>query len=530
MKQIIFLIILTSIPLMSLFHPGIPATHDGPDHIARIANFYQSLSEGNLVPRWAGNLNWGYGHPILMFLYPLPSYVASLFHSLSFNIADSMKLVFGSTYIVSVLAMYLWLKKLVGAWPAAAGALLYGFAPYRFVDLYVRGAVGEHVAFAFAPLVFYGLSSRRFIVTSLAVFALILSHNAVSIMFMPLIILYIVYLYWYETKKSGTFFILAVGAVFFGITLSVFFWFPAYFEGKYTLRDIVTKGEFVNRFVLFDRFFYSPWSSGGSEELSKELGIVHWVGAAGALWFLGRVRDKRQHTFIVGSLAVLAVSLFLMTGQAGYIWEKITLLQKFQFPWRILSVSVFVSSVLGAFAYAQIPGKYQKFGMCVAAIALLLVTRPMWQANGYIEKPQSYYAGIYDSTTDTGESSPIWSVRFMEKRFGASLEVIDGQAHIEQTKRTSTRHEYIVTASRETRLVENTLYFPGWEVWVEGARAELQFQDPQYRGLITFSVPDGKHTVVVEFKDTKVRTAANYLSLIAFAALGVVAIYPIWKK
>src|SRR3990167_5350986 len=127
---LLLIIFLGIIPLLDLFHPGLPLTHDGQDHVARIANFYQSLSEGNVVPRWAANLNWGYGHPILMFLYPLPSYIASLFHAIGFSFIDSTKLVFAVSYIASIVTMYLWIR---AAWGSVAGfnaAILYGFAPY----------------------------------------------------------------------------------------------------------------------------------------------------------------------------------------------------------------------------------------------------------------------------------------------------------------------------------------------------------------------------------------------------------------
>ena len=75
-----WLILVSILPLVPMVHEGIPLTHDGRIHIARIANFYASLTEGNVVPRWASNLNWGYGSPIIEFVYPLTSYVASLFH------------------------------------------------------------------------------------------------------------------------------------------------------------------------------------------------------------------------------------------------------------------------------------------------------------------------------------------------------------------------------------------------------------------------------------------------------------------
>src|SRR3989344_6610273 len=108
-KYFFFLLLLgiSTIAIIDLFNPGVPLTHDGRDHVVRIANFYQGLTDGIFVPRWAGNLNWAYGHPILMFLYPLPSYVTSFFHALGFSFVDSTKLVFAVSYIASLLAMYL---------------------------------------------------------------------------------------------------------------------------------------------------------------------------------------------------------------------------------------------------------------------------------------------------------------------------------------------------------------------------------------------------------------------------------------
>src|SRR3989344_7836935 len=136
------IILFSLIPLLDYLHPGLPITHDGQDHVARIANFYQSLSEGNLIPRWGSNLNWGFGHPILMFLYPAPSYIASVFIFLGYSLVDSVKIVFGLTFIISGIGMYLWINRLLVMYAGIVAAILYMFAPYRFVNLYVRGAIG----------------------------------------------------------------------------------------------------------------------------------------------------------------------------------------------------------------------------------------------------------------------------------------------------------------------------------------------------------------------------------------------------
>src|SRR5260221_11806227 len=273
LRSILILAGILFVPLLNLLHPGMFVAHDSLDHVARIASFSLSLSEGNWIPRWAGNLNWGYGHPILMFLYPLPSYAASVFHAIGFSFVDSTKLIFALAYTASILTMYIWLRAHFAKSSSFIGALLYAFAPYRFVDLYVRGAIGEHVAFVFPPLLYLGLyrlslekrSLRWFLLLTIATAALILSHNALSIMFLAFGFVYATYIFFVVTKHKKRFFILSITGIVFGFMLSSFFWIPAFFEGKYTLRDIVTKGEFGDRFVPVLWFFYSPWNySGGN--------------------------------------------------------------------------------------------------------------------------------------------------------------------------------------------------------------------------------------------------------------------------
>lgn len=536
---IILLLILSTLPLLDLFHSGLPITHDGQDHVARIANFYQSLSEGNLVPRWAANLNWGFGHPILMFLYPLPSYIGSLFHFIGFSLVDSTKLVFAVGFIASTLAMFFWVASQWGTFAGLVAGLLYGFAPYRFVDLYIRGAIGEHIAFVFPPIIFYGLlmlarqkkTWKWGAMTALSTAALVLSHNAVSLMFLPLIVLYGLYLYFFEVTYKKCFIVQSVYAILLGFALSAFFWVPAFFEGKYTLRDIVTKGTLVDRFVPFSWFLYSPWNYGGGSQFSKSLGFFQWVTVGASLVMLWQSKINKNKWFLGITLLILFLSLLLMTSWSAILWEKISLFQKFQFPWRLLTVSVFTVSLLGALVASSIPRRLIFVATIISVTAIFFSTYQMWHSSLYSAKPQEFYTSIYDGTTDTGESSPIWSVRFMEKRPAAPLEVIEGDANIIIAERTTTKHLYNIDAKKKSRILENTLYFPGWEVLVDGRKTDIEFQDPGYRGLMTFMVEFGTHSVAVVLKDTKLRMFANQVSIAGFVVLiGSVIIPVVWKR
>lgn len=513
MRTIVVILLVSLLPLLSLVRPGVPYVHDGQDHVTRIANFYQALTEGIIVPRWGANLNWGYGHPVLMFLYPFPSYVASLVHMLGFSFVDSTKLVFALAYLASGVTMFLWMNAAWGLTAGFVGSLLYQFAPYRFVDLHVRGALGEHVAFIFPPLVLYCILKKKWIGFSLSLAALILSHNAVSLMFLPIIVLWALY-----QKKLFTFqFILYT---FLSFALSAFFWVPAVLEGKFTLRDIVTAGQ-IKEFVPWVKFFYSPWSYGDGNTLTKSLGFAQWIGIAASIWFFVKTKNR-----IIGTLLVLLIcSLFIMTPTSAFIWRKFTFLEKFQFPWRFLSLSVFLAATLGGISISK------KKILIPFAIFALVATAPMWRPKDFKIRHESFYTGVYPGTTDTGESSPIWSVRFMERTPANHLEVVDGEATVKEVKRTTTTHEYEIIASKPTLMLENTLYFPGWNIYLDGVATDIQFQNPSYRGLMTFRVTEETKHVRVVFEDTKVRKAANMVSAASFILLGLVSVGGfVWQK
>lgn len=580
----ILIICLSLIPLIDLLHPGLPFTHDGRDHVARIANFYQNLQEGNFIPRWAGNLNWGYGHPVLMFLYPLQSYFASIFHYSGFSFVDSTKMVFAISYILSGLTMYLWLKEFLPKQGAFIGSLLYIFAPYRFVDLYVRGAIGEHVAFIFPPMVLYfllkisnsinltgqrkmpapylrsgdaktktsgaskqsmGENGKYLIFGSLSLAALILSHNAISLMFLPIIMLYIIFLI-FNSKNKLSLILNTCFLILMGFSLSAFFWMPALAEGKYTLRDIVTSGSIEKNFANFFQLIYGPWSYGISGQFTLQIGILHWLSVLFAFPVCFYLYKKKNSLFVftIGILIIFFISIFLVTGYSQIIWKNISIMQKFQFPWRFLSVSVFTSSVIGALVLSYFPkstnppllkregqgGSKNTVFLIILTSIILFLNKGYWHAKSYLYFPDSYYSSVYKGTTDTGESSPIWSVRFMEKQPKSQIEVISGKAGIKKLISSSTFHEYLVDAESTARLKENTLFFPGWTVMVDNKPVEVQYQDPDYRGIMTFKITKGMHDVVVKFEETKTRLVADIISGSSFLILVIISIAAVIKS
>jgi hypothetical protein len=147
-------------------------------------------------------------------------------------------------------------------------------------------------------------------------------------MFIPVFALYAMYILRYEAIQRILFFFLAKIAILLGFGLSAFFWIPAFFEGKYTLRDIVTAGEVLTRFVPWNHFVYSPWSFGGTDLLSKSLGLAGILTVMVSLFGIRKLHMKKERILLYGSVFLLMVTLVLMTELSKPVWSAITLLQK----------------------------------------------------------------------------------------------------------------------------------------------------------------------------------------------------------
>ena len=196
---IITLVILSIPALKSLTQSGFYTSHDGETHAARIAQYYQAITDGQLPPRFAGSFYNGLGSPIFVYIYPLPYFLGSALHALTFSFVDSFKILMAASLVFSGVFSYLWLAEILKSEKAAfLGALFYAWVPYRFLLIYVRGSLSEVLAYTFLPLVLFcltKLSATRNLLwiasTAVATSLLLLSQNLVAAITLPTVIGYL---------------------------------------------------------------------------------------------------------------------------------------------------------------------------------------------------------------------------------------------------------------------------------------------------------------------------------------------------
>lgn len=538
--NIVFLSILASFLVLDpLLHKGIFQAHDMPSNLINFGGFYAALLEGNIVPRWLGNIGNLYGSPTMIFYYPLSYYLASIIRLFGFSLIDTTKIFILITFIASVVITYIWLKKHTSPIAAMGGALLFGYAPYRITDIYARGSIAENTAFMFIPFIAYQIyllcekpNIRKLIFLSITISALILSHLFLVIIFAPFFILYLFYL-----KPNISRIIILLVSIFLTINLTAFYTIPLLLESKYTHYDIspFNGSGYATQFLNIKQMLLPNWTFidmyGNKEYQTYQIGLLQIVILLVSLpiiflfnkHFL--VTKNIRKLYILG-LFSLILSIFLMLPISNFLYKIITPLQKIVFPWRFLSLTVFSFCIITSCMINSLIYRLQRIILFLIILIGLILYIPHAMGHNYQTYTDEHYLYDISITTDGFVTLPKWAAQpDIYPKVSDRYQIITGEAVLTPLLKTSTKHLYNINAKVDTRIADSTFYFPGWKVFLDKKPVNIEFQDPNYRGIITFNVPKGEHYLEVVFQNTRLRLVADTISLLTAFVLLITYIY-----
>lgn len=552
---IFFLVILSFPALKNLAIPGFYTSHDGENHTARMAQYYNALKDGQFPPRFAGNFYNGLGSPIFVYVYPLPYLIGSLIHLIGFSYANSFKILMGLSFIFSGLFSYLWFKELFKTERAAfLGALFYMWAPYRFLLIYVRASLSEALAYTFVPLAFYSftkLSAKnniRWVAVSAISYSLILlSQNLVALMISPVLLIYSLLI---TNIKSPKTLILPMISFGWGILIAAVTYLPSILERKFVRFDENISNNYLGHFATLKQLFYSPWGFGFdlpgtvNDQMSLQIGLAHIFVAVVVLGtllvFLKKNLKNPKLIFLTTFFLLVFIASIFLTVQSGYsleIWQKFKLSQIIDIPWRFLGLITLSSAFFAA--YSQ---KYIKtpilFFLLIASV--LFLNRNHLRINLPINYDDRFFNDYYGTATQYNEFTPVWrQTTRVPIGFDPNLKVdiIKGEAAISNVNYNSQKINFTVNCQTDsTKIIVNKFYFPGVEVKIDNLKKELGKgydisnsqsltldKDVDKSGLIMMNVEKGSHAIAVNYKETPIRFAANIISALSIlAALGFV--------
>lgn len=511
-----------------LLHQGIFKAHDIETNIIYFGSFFSSLSEGNIIPRWAGNIANLYGSPTIMFFYPFSYYLTSPLRFIGLSLIDTMKFFIFLSFIASGLFMYIWLRRHFNKISSLVGAFLYIYAPYRINDIYARGSVAENTAFMTTPLAFLSLyllcqkqDFKRVLFLTFVISTFLLSHPFLFLVFSPFFLTYVIYL---RLDRNKIRLLCLSGLLTLG--LISFYVLPLLMENKYTHYDMSPfNGQFYfEQFVTLEQLIQPQWTFidrvGKLEYQTYQIGLLQ-IGLfiISIVIFLykkfSRASFQSLQFLFLASVVNFLFSIFLMLGISNPLYKLVTPLQRIEFPWRFLALNLFSVSLMTTIVVQIIKHTYTKIIFVVTILLTgIILYLPHAKGHDYRMISDDYYLYEITENTDAFATLPKWAAQPDKyPRQTNRSKVIEGEASLTPLLLTSTKHIYSSTSPIKSRLMDATFYFPGWTVLLDGKPIQIEFQDPDYRGIITFEVPEGKHLIEVVFQQTKLRLLADMISI-----------------
>ncbi|MBI4037239.1 glycosyltransferase family 39 protein [Candidatus Daviesbacteria bacterium] len=539
----ILLLILTVPSFFTLLRPGFFPMQDDLQAF-RIQQMDKCFQDLQIPCRWVPDPGYQYGYPQFNYYPPSVYYLGEITHLIGFQIIDAVKILFILGFVLSAVTMFIFLRSWLGEWPALLGSMLYTYAPYKAVDVYVRGAMSEFWSFVFFPLIFWSsyqlikFNKTKYLAwLALSVGLLLITHNLMSMIFLPVAAVWS--LIWVYLEKKWQILPKLILGASLGLGLAAFFTLPVIWEKQYVHVESMLGGYFDYRqhFVDLNQLFISNhWGYGSSylgpnDDLSLSTGQVQWLISLLAVilsCFYFKKDKKRATVVFILALTTLLV-LFLTHQKSSFIWAKIGILSWLQFPWRILADSVFLLSILGAVAVSLIGKKKVALSLGATLVLLLFIMygsffRPLkWFAMSDQEK----FSGILwekELTISIFDYLPIYAKLPPINKAPVYPEVLDGSATFLNYQKGSDYQFGQVKVTSNAKIRLPLFDFPGMKVKIDGQIVKHNHNDCRYEefclGLITFDISKGDHTIEAKLNNTPVRTVGNILTAFSILAVG----------
>lgn len=512
-------------------------THHDDMQIIRLYEMGKCLADKQIPCRWVPDLGNLYGYPLFNYYAPLPYYFGAIIYFLTQSLLFSFKLMFAVPFLVSYIFMYLLGDRFWGKKGGSLAAIFYSFAPYKALDFYVRGAMGEMWALMFFPAIFWAVakleeksSIGNLLLLGVFLAGLITSHNLSSMIFLPIVLLWMILLFF--KKKNKKFIWFSLGSIILALFLSAFYLLPVTFEKDLVHLETTVEGYFSYtehfkgfRKLLIERF----WGYGSSvrevpggekDGLSYQIGWVHLLGLIFAI-VASRVLWKKNRwlcSIIIFSVLVTFVSVFMINPRSITVWQSIDPLKYLQFPWRFLLLIIFfISFISGSIFTLNFQKKNLLWLIMIAAVVILNFTyfRPEKFTN--ITDDELLSGTNWDKQIKRSiyDYLPIFAKEPPAELAKARYEILTGDSNVFDLKEGTDWFTFKTNTNSHTIIRLSQYYFPNWVIYIDDKPAKIEYTNNSL-GLMTIILGKGDHIVRAKLYDTPIRSIANTMSVVGF--------------
>ncbi|MBE6152553.1 MAG: hypothetical protein E7165_04505 [Firmicutes bacterium] len=362
---ILFLAVVAIISSFTLIViPNISRGHDLAFHLSRISaikdNLKLGIIGGYIYPNYLGG--YGYGNPLF---YPdIFLYIPAILSYFGLSVINSYKIFLLMISFFSILSMYICVKGISDNKKSAIiSSIVYGFASYRLVDLFTRAALGESLAFIFAPLVIYGIyeiiygNQKKYYFLIIGMSGLILSHLiSTYLMGILLVMMCIINIKRFFQEKSRIFSLIKAAIITF--LLTGFYLLPMLeqmLDGQFLFNNLNETSKLLERSLpIWSIFIEFPY------HVFRELWIPTGLGISFMIIVYYFIKSYKQTSNFV-RFCIISGLILLICSTNLFPWDICqSILSPIQFPWRFYFLVVLMLSIGAGLLFKEIKSNSDK--------------------------------------------------------------------------------------------------------------------------------------------------------------------------
>lgn len=508
-------------------------------HLVRIEGLKGAILEGQfpVVIHPEGLQGNGY----LASMYPhMFLYIAALLRIAGVSMALSYKTMMFLANIATAYVTYIALKSMTSSRTAMyMGTALYVLLPYRFTNIYARGAVGEALALTFFPLIIAGfyhvlLADKKKWYYLVIGFTGVLQSHVLSMIFMAVIFGAACLVWVKDLLREKRWLYLCKAA---GLTVLLNLWFAVpfvffYFKESLSMQSLAFSN--YAEYAINPSFFLETLDPESNRYLSFGIPIVALAGIS-VIKMICEGLAAKLDKYLAYLFTAGCVLSFMLTGYfAAEDFMEIGIFEKLftmiQFPWRLFGPAAALFLFAGSIwlVRSKLLGRYAK------TIAIVLVGINLLSG---LTVPNGNDNFAYEKMTDTHSTGHESKITGIPKSDATIVEPYEWRIHsvmdhqlrvtplasdselvtIESFEKEGTHSFLTYTASVEGQYIEFPIMnYIGYQAKDENGR-QLPIETGDEGRLRVPLYADGKeHSITVRYAGLFLFKAAAAVSLITY--------------
>lgn len=495
---ILFFSIICMLPAYIFDWPG----QDARIHGQWTKNFVEILSEGNLYPRFAYNMFFGFGSFVFYFYPPVSFYFNSIFSFLGNDTNYYFTAISASANLslfFSGISAFFWLRNKADDNAALLCALFYMVLPiHLLVDFYIAGAIAQFWCYVWFPLILLSsemIGARQkygipILAVSLAL--LVMTNVPTAIVFAPFATIYALVIS--ERREWPRFLV----AGWFALGLASIYILPVLAYRHLVNIDLHwVDGYGFNYYDYFlEKNLFEP-----DQSFRVVILVSAVITTVYGLVFISKSQGKLKKLI----LSFMATAFFMCFSVSNFAWIVFPLLEKIQFPRRFLVVST-VFILLAAIFSLKVDSRnaMKRIGMLIITLVIVnfvIVFRSTSIVNSERNKIlRNYYDNNVEAFPSYLPSTNVIPFFYssIDKVSNCQQIQTSGIGNIKVGKWKSRDIEFEVNGLKGDVIKIRQFYFPFWTASILGRKIDLS-EDDELK-IIKIILPEDLKNTTIQLK------------------------------